>query len=291
MVFRDSTQTEQEILDNFLYQYEFAGYGYNTYYAKGGEGLTSASPLPYFILTSDAAIFFSDDLEFYMVEESPSQIAYMHDFFHCLLKSTTPLCSFMRTKEDFSRFTAVIPQSPELMPSYYYDLSANLCMASYLDAEILADSTTPGIMEHRDYFIHGVANFFNFYAITPNTSVFDSDSLMSFVENDTEICDYHNVTFDFFSISPENKLKMLKKLRHANKENISNGFIIIPDKIKMPSFFHVNAFSHNLILGFNFKIIDVNDNKRYIATEISQDPVVSKYIKNLTEYITHSPLV
>lgn len=61
IVFNEPAHTEQDIIDMFLCQYELAGYGYNSYYARHSEGFTSSSPLPYFILTSEAAIFFSKD--------------------------------------------------------------------------------------------------------------------------------------------------------------------------------------------------------------------------------------
>lgn len=290
IVFKEPCQTEQDALDDYLYQYEFAGYGYNTYYARTGKGLASASPLPYFVLTSDTVIFFSGDLELYILEKDSERISYMHEFFMQMLASSVSFCHFMRTKEDYALFTSLMPQNPESIPTHYYDLSSNLCMASFLDEDILADSI-PDEIEHKDYFVQGIAGFFSFYCYTPHTAIFSNDSLMSFVENDTEFCDYHNVTFDLFRISPENKLKMLKKLKLVHSKNIEDAFITIPDRLMMPSFFHINAFKPGLILGYNFKIFDINDGNRYIATAVTQDPVLYKHLKNISEYITHSSCV
>lgn len=290
IVFKEPGQSEQLTLNNFFYQYEFAGYGYNTYYARTGKGLASASPLPYFVLTSDTVIFFSENLELNILENDSERISYMHDFFMKTLSSSVPFCIFMRSKDDYALFTSLLPQNAENIPTHYYDLSSNLCMASFLDEDILADSI-PDEIEHKDYFVQGMAGFFSFYCAIPHTAIFSNDSLMSFVENDTEFCDYHNVTFDVFRISPENKLKMLKKLKLVHSENIEDAFIPIPNKLMMPSFFHVNVFSSCLILGYNFKIFDINDGNRYIATVVNQDPVLCKHLNNISEYITHSSCV
>lgn len=290
IVFKEPAQTEQALLDDFFYQYEFAGYGYNTFYAITGKGLVSASPLPYYILTSDTVIFFSENLELYVLEKEPQRISYMNDYFAQTLASSIPFCYFMRTKEDYAMFTSFTPQNTGCAPTHYYDLSHNLCMAAFFDEDILAASI-PDEIEHKNYFVQGMAKFFTLYSTTPNIAIFSNDSLMSFVENDTEFCDYHNVTFDLFRISPENKLKLLQKLKSVHSENIGSGFISIPDKLIMPSFFHVNVFNHGLILGYNFKILDTNDGNRYIATAVSQDPILLKHLQNISEYITHSSYV
>lgn len=289
IIYADLNSTEEDIFNHFLYQYELAGYGYNTYLAKLGHDITS-SPMPYFLLTSDTVIFFSEDLQLYIIENDVDRIAYMHNFFKKNFADCMPFCYFMRSKEDFTLFTSLMPHNTEDLPFYFYDLSSNLCMAANLDAEILSDAI-PDEIEHKGYFIQGIANFFGLYSQTPHTAIWTSDSLMNFVENDTEICDYHNVTFDILKITPTNKYKMLHKLRKTNLHNISNNFITIPDKLSMPSFFHLNAYSYNLVLGFNFKIFDLNDGHRYVAAAVSQNPIIHKHIKNLSEYIIHSPYV
>ncbi len=289
VVYNEPAISEQDTISLFLYQYELAGYGYNSYYAPMNADTVSC-PLPYFVLTSDTVIFFSKDLEFYITNNDPLNFSYMTKYFMNVLSTSFPLCHYMRSKEDFTKFTSLMPQSGENLPTYYYDLSANLCMASYLNTDILADSI-PDVIEHKDYFVQGIANVFQFYAITPHTAVWEDDSLMKFVENDTTVCDYHNVTFDVLCISPENKLKMLKKLRTICEENISNNFITMPRKFKVPSFFHINAYEHGFVLGFNFKILDIADGKSYISTAISKDPILNNCLKNLTEYVVHSPYV
>lgn len=277
-------------MDTYLYQYEFAGYGYNTYTAQGGKGLASASPLPYFILTSDRVIFFSEDLELYIAEENSERIAYMHEFFQSTLSSSVPFCYTMNTIDDFSLFTSLASRNAGLMPSHFYDLSSNLCLATLLDVEVFADAA-PDTIEHKDYFMFGASSFFDVYRHTPHINIFENDSLIKFVENDNDICDYHNVTFDFLRISPKNKLKLLKRLRKLSADNISHHYITIPKLLKMPSFFHVNTYSSNLLLGFNFKILDVNDRQNYIAVTVSHDPVLNKHFQNLSEYIIHSSYV
>lgn len=288
IVFYETSHTEQDVIDIFLRQYELAGYGYNSYYAQHSKGFTSSSPLPYFILTSEAAIFFSKDLQLFIVEKNDAHIGYTKEYFMNNLSHSLPFAFFMRDKEAFKLFTSLNPQITDESSYHHYDLSSNLCMASYLDAEILADSI-PDEVEHKDYFVQGIAGFFNFYAQSPMTCTWDNDSLMNFVENDELICDYHNVTFDVFQISPKNKLKLLKKLKQNILEHNSNHFVV--RELYMPSYFHINALGHNLVLGFNFKILDADNGKRYISTAVSQNPIIHKHLKNLTEYIIHSSYV
>lgn len=206
------------------------------------------------------------------------------------LSASLPFAFYMRDKEAFNLFTSLIPQHSDDSSYHHYDLSSNVCLASYLDAEILADSI-PDEIEHKDYFVQGIAGFFKFYANNAITGIWDNDSLINFVENDNEVCDYHNVTFDVLKISPENKLKMLKAFKRNNLEKDSNHFIVMTKNLCMPSYFHINALGHNLVLGFNFKILDISDGQRYISTSVSQNPVIHKHLKNLSEYIIHSPYV
>ena len=290
ILYAEPNSSEQDIFTRFLYQCEFAGYGFNTYISRDGLGLSSSSPLPYFLLTHDVVILFSKDLELYVIERNPEFVTYMHRFFNTIYANALPFCSYMRSKEDFALFTSLMPQNECDLPLYYYDLSSNLCMAGYLDAEILSDAI-PDIIEHKDFFIQGIASFFGLYGQTPHTAICENDSLLNFVEKDTAICDYHNVTFDILSISPKHKYKMLLKLKEAEEKNIGSHFILRSGKLQMPSFFHLNAYSYNLVLGFNFKILDISDGHSYIAAAVSQNPIVHKHIKNLSEYIVHSPYV
>ena len=78
---------------------------------------------------------------------------------------------------------------------------------------------------------------------------------------------------------------MFLQLKECANKHMVRHFITVPDKFKMPSYFHINIYEHNIILGFNFKVYDITDGQCYIAISISQDPIIYKHLRNLSEYI------
>jgi len=261
--YREHNCSETSILDTFLYQYEFAGYGYNTYSANTRKSVASATPLPYFVATSTAVLYFSHDLQLFYLDEQTDAVTYVHNHFKQNLAEAIPFSYFMHSKEDFSLFTSLRPSALNNDIFQIYDLSPNLCFASYLDADLLMDSVSDSF-EHKDFFVHAVAMFFSRYTNTPHSAVWSIDSLMHFAECDEEICDYHNVTFDMLSISPENKYKLLCQLQSFAKSGHIRHFVM-NNKQNMPSYFHLNISSDGLILGFNFKVYDNDLNYKFIA--------------------------
>lgn len=289
VIFKEPDWNDSHILSTFLYQYEFAGYGYNTYMSQSRKGLASASPLQYFVMTSENIIFFSHDLKLFYIDNANDTITYINNFFKNALVTSLPFSYFMTSKDSFSLFTSLPPLNQETASIYGYDLSTNLCLAAYLDSDILSRSVSDNF-EHKEFFVHAVAGFFHMYQEIPHSCLWSIDSLMRFCEKDDEFCDYHNVTFDYLKITPENKYKLLCKLKeYASIEQIRH--FILTDKLHFPSYFHTNTFSNCPVLGFNFRIYDIESGQRFIATSISQDPVIYKHFNNLSEYIIHSPYV
>ena len=149
-----------DAIDTFLYQYEFAGYGYNTYLSSSIKATQSTSPLPFFVATSDVVIFFSLDLQLFLVEKNANTIQYIHNFFNKHLIDAKPFSYFMRGIDDLALFSSVRPIINDICDEpYYYDLSPNLCFASYIDNDLLINSVSDDY-EHKDFFIHGVSSFF-----------------------------------------------------------------------------------------------------------------------------------
>ena len=288
LLYREADSSETEVIDSYLYQFEFAGYGYNTYISQSRKGL-SASPLPYFIMTSEAVIFFSQNLELFVVDKSPSTVSYINSFFQKNVASSLPFSYFMYTKEAFTLFPSLIPHTTNEPTTYCYDLSANLCLATYFSSDILADAI-PDWFEHKDFFVHGIEGFFGNYKDTPHSVVWHMNSLIQFTEKDEDICDYHNVTFDILNISPKNKYALLCKLRECAYNNVIRHFIM-NNKLNFPSYFHINCYSNSLILGFNFRVYDIEREQAYITTAVSQDPIVYKHLRNFSEYFEHSQYV
>ncbi len=289
ILFRQHNCSETSILDTFLYQYEFAGYGYNTYSANTRKVVTSISPLPYLLATSTTVLYFSHDLQLFYMDNQIEAVTYVHNHFMQNFRESIPFSYFMRTKEDFSLFTSLYSPSIDGEALQGYDLSPNLCFASYLDTDLLRDSVSDSF-EHKDFFAHAVAMFFSKYTNVVHSATWNIDSLMHFAECDEEVCDYHHVTFDMLNISPENKYKLLCQLQNFAKSGHIHHFIM-NNKQNIPSYFHVNIASNGLILGFNFKVYDNDLNQKFIATAFSQDPVIFKHLRNLAEYYNHSPYV
>lgn len=288
LIFREPDNSETEILDSFLYQFEFAGYGYNTYISQSRKGI-ACSPLPYFIMTSEAVIFFSHNLELFVVDKSTTTVSYINSYFQKNIASSFPFSYFMNNTEASTLFPSLLPNNANEQGPYGYDLSPNLCLATYLTSDILSESI-PDWFEHKDFFIYGVEGFFGMYRTTPHSAVWHIDSLMKFAENDEEFCDYHNVTFDVLKLSPKSKYQLLCRLRDYAYKNTIRHFIM-NNKQCLPSYFHVNCFNNSLVLGFNFRIFNIEEERAYIATAVSQDPIIHKHLRNFAEYFEHSTFV
>jgi len=287
IIFMDKPYDEQYIIDTFLYQNEFAGYGYNTFLLNSPTPIdNNLSIFPFYVVTSDCFIIFSENLEYYIVSNNSAQMKFIQEKHNEYRLSAEPFGHFMRSTEDFSLFVSLIEQLPNDKIDFAYDLSSNLCLAGFLDKDILKDSI-PDELELKDYFIYGISEFYKALDLIPTNCLFTIDSLLNFTKDDTEFTDYHNVTFDILQISPKNKLKILNKFLESSKNNIRNNYIINTKKIELPSYFHAYMYM-NLILSFNFRIYDPNDCKKYIAVCCSINPVLYKHLKNITEYLIHS---
>lgn len=288
LIYKEPSWSELDIIDNYFYQYEFAGFGYNTYISHNKQGLSS-SPLPYFILTSKSVIFFSDDFSIFIRNDSKDIRAYISNFFINDLDTSIPFSNFMNTKESFTLFTSLTSHNLDNQLPYMYDLSSNICLATYIDTNILSDCV-PDSFEHKDFFVHGVSSFFNFYTQAPHSAIWHLDSLMNFTENDENICDYHNVTFDMLHLAPKHKYKLLCQLYEYALSDTIHHFVMNNSQ-QFPSYFHINCFFNSIVLGFNFKVYDTDAKQRLVTTSISQDPIIYKHLRNLCEYYEHSTFV
>ena len=293
IILYNSTWSEAEILNNFLYQCEFAGYNHNTYsiYDNSKHDLTnSITPLPYFILTSDTVLFFNHNLDFYIYENESTNVLYIHDFFNNILKMSVPFCHSMHTKDDYSFFTSLINSNIPAKDMSWYDISSSICMSSGLDAEILSDSISSK-REYKDFFINSIYHYFNNLLVCPHKAIWSLSSLLDFIYNDTQVLDYHYVPFDFLEISPKNKLKMLKEIYKYAVDNISQNYIMIENNFKLPSFIHFNVYNNSIVLLANLKILDSSNNNYYVGTSIVHNITIARHLQNLCEYIIHSSSV
>lgn len=293
IILYNTTWSESEILNNFLYQCEFAGYNYNTYsiYDSSEHTLCSSiTPLPYFILTSDTVLFFNHNLDFYICEKDSTNVLYIHDFFNNMLKKSVSFCHSMHTNDDYAFFTSLINSNIPAKDMYWYDISNSICMGSALDAEILSDSIS-NERKYKDFFINSISQYFNNLSVCPHKAIWSLSSLLDFVYNDTQVLDLSYVPFDFLEILPKNKLKMLKQIYKYAVDNISQNYIMIENKFKLPSFIHFNVYNSSIILLANLKILDLSNNNYYASTSIVNDITIARHLQNLCEYIIHSSSV
>ncbi len=287
IIYNEQTCNDQDIIDCYLYQSEFAGYGYNTY-SINNENIAkiNINIFPYYLATSKSYILFSKDLECFIIGSDEPVISYIKNKYYEHINLAEPFTHFMRNNSDFSLFVSLLNYLSSSNNEYAYDLSENLCMANYLDSDILKDAI-PDSIELKEFFIHGICEFYNSTSQIPTISLFSTESLLNFITNDLPIADYHNVAFDILQISPQNKLYMLKKLLASSNNEHNSYYILNTNKLRFPSYFH-NYMYGNLTLGFNYKIYDSNDNNKYIGVCYKINPVISKHLKNISEYIIHS---
>lgn len=282
-----NSEIAQNVILNFLYQYEFAGFGYNTYNYVYNNSQTLA-PLPYYLITSDRVLFFSEDLQLFVERDDTSTYKYMESFFDSMFKQALPFCKDFTSLNNYSYFTSLdVTTNHDML---YYELSPNICLALTLDKQII-DESLPAEIPNRTYYVNGLSSFFSGFAKNPAIAISSLDSIMDFVSSDEEYCSYKYVTFDILRISPKNKYKMLKKyLEIVDSGNLSCYFYP-NDRLQMPEYFHTCAFTNGFIWGHNVKILNLENGVSSSAAASIYNPILGKHLRNLTEYITHSNLI
>lgn len=286
----DSTLNQ---INDYLHAYEYAGYGYNTYHCSINSivSLSVLTPLPYFVLTSKTLIFFSEDMTFFLDEQNYDRINSMHQYFKQLYSMCTSFSSYMESPQDFVRFLTILPagkNSSETENMIFYDTSRNICAASFLTRDIL-EEVLPASFPYKNYFTNGISTFYETCRKNHIVFTFDHDSLLSFVNNDPEICDYHHVAFDGLALLPKHKLKILQDYYHFISSGQGEAHLLNTARLQLPSYFHVNAFPGGITLGFNFKTWQPDTKRSAIAAAVSTNPVIHKHFSNFCEFLIHSP--
>lgn len=286
----DSTMNQ---INDYLYAYEYAGYGYNTYGCSISSmlSLSVLTPLPYFVLTSKALIFFSKDMSFFLDEQNCDKISSMHQYFRQLYSMCTPFSSYMETPEDFVKLLAILPaenSNSETQNMVFYDTSKNICASSFLTRDIL-EEVLPVSFPYKSYFANGINTFYETFRRNHIVFTFDHDSLLSFINNDPAICDYHHAAFDGLALLPKHKLKFLQDYYNFITSGQGEAHLLNTSKFKLPSYFHVNALPGGITLGFNFKTYQPDTKHSAIAAAVSTNPIIHKHFSNFCEFLIHSP--
>lgn len=280
-------------IDSFLYACEFAGYGYNTWYhtIHSSSTLAILTPLPYFILTSKSVLFFSDNPEFFMKETKSDIIESMHKYFQELYDLSTPFAEYLETSQNFIKSINIFPaedHADSTKDSILYGISRNL-----YDSFFLADENPEKIctdkLFHKHYISQCANLFFQRFRKNHHIFLFDHQSLLSLVDNDTDIRNYSCASHDKARLTPTHKMDILQK----NYDFVTSGhgeiYIFNSEKIQVPSYFHMNTLPTGLTLNFNFKIWNPETRNLNLSISYNRNPIIHRHFSGFTEFLTHSP--
>lgn len=287
--------TTQKQIDNYLCAFEFAGYGYNTYgYSIHNPcSISLLTPLPFFIITRKSALLFSKNQDFFIEEQTPKGIESMRQYFEKIYSVCIPFANNLETPEDFSNFLSVMTThqtQTDINTTTLFDMSRNVCAASFLTNEILNESL-PETYLYKEYLANGIGDFYQNFRKFHISFMFDHDSLFDFMNDDSEICDYHYITLDGLSLSPQHKLTILQSFYDYLTSNLGEGHLLNTSLIQFPDYFHLNVIPGGFTLGFNFKTYNPETKQLALSVASTMDPILYKNFLNFSEFMIHSPYI
>ena len=181
-------------------------YEVNYYYGKSAYQADTATPMPYYVMSEQAMLLVSDDIEFGILIQNPTlQAAYSNRFEHLWRNSEPLLVQDENTEHAMGAFTSLEAKSPK-----NYKIKPQPCLPRYAP-DSMVESILSGTVGQDPVIVRQLWERFRQLQQNQNDIIFFSEEGIAAFANTSYVIDlpaniYHGVT-------PAERIMVLKRLR------------------------------------------------------------------------------
>lgn len=250
-------------------------YEVNYYYGKSAYQISTAMPLPYYVMSDRAMLLVSDNLEFGILVQDPVLHAVYFDRFAHLWRNSEPLLvQDENTEHAMGAFTDFEARSPK-----NYKIKPQPCLPRYA-SESMVESILSGTVGHDPVIVQQLwERFRQLQQNQDDLIIFSEEGIASFVKTayviDLPADVYHGVT-------PKERIMVLKRLRddclHHYRRILRRQYFKMSEEVILEICENVGA------------IFGIATKAGHNVAVIREDTIV-KALCDFAEYLTHSDFV